>query len=72
MRRPLLLIFIIILILGFFITLGKELDNINSDIDITISGVVKDKKFYSFEVFGKWVADNATEISIIDVIQEEE
>ena len=44
MRRPLLLIFIIILILGFFITLGKELDNINSDIDITISGVVKDKK----------------------------
>ena len=32
------------------------------------NGVVKDNKFYSFEVFGKWVAD----ISIIDVIQEEE
>ena len=36
------------------------------------NGVVKDKKFDSFGVFGKWVADNATEISIIDVIQEEE
>lgn len=34
--------------------------------------VVKDKKFDSFEVFGKWVADNATEIAILDVIEEEE
>ena len=25
-----------------------------------------------FGVFGKWVADNATEIAILDVIQEEE
>ena len=44
MRRPLLLIFIIILILGLFITSNKELDNINSDTNITINGVVKDKK----------------------------
>ena len=39
-----LLIFIIILILGLFITSNKELDNINSDTNITINGVVKDKK----------------------------
>ena len=44
MRRPLLLIFIIILILGLFITSNKELDNINSNTNITINGVVKDKK----------------------------
>ena len=36
------------------------------------TGKIKRKIFDSFEVFGKWVADNATEISIIDVIQEEE
>ena len=30
--------------LGFFITSNKELDNINFDTEITISGVVKDKK----------------------------
>lgn len=36
------------------------------------NGATKDKRFDSFEVFGKWVADNATEIYIIDVIQEEE
>ena len=35
---------VIIDIYNNFNTLGKELDNINSDIDITISGVVKDKK----------------------------
>ncbi len=36
------------------------------------NGIINDKRFDSFEVFGKWVADNAIEISIIDVIQEEE
>lgn len=35
------------------------------------NGKIKRKIFDSFEVFGKWVADNATEISIIDVIKEE-
>lgn len=35
------------------------------------NGEIKDKKFDSYEIFGKWVADNATEIEIIDVIQEE-
>lgn len=44
MRRPLLLIFLVILILGFFITLGKELDSIDCDTQIVISGVVEDKK----------------------------
>ena len=44
MRRPLLLIFIMILILGFFITKDRDLDNINGDTNLTISGVVKDKK----------------------------
>ncbi|WP_154821035.1 hypothetical protein [Clostridium saudiense] len=29
------------------------------------------KKFDSYDIFGKWVADNAVEISIIDVIQKE-
>lgn len=36
------------------------------------NGEIKDKKFDSYDSFGKWVADNATEISIIDVIQEED
>ena len=36
------------------------------------NGSTHEKRFYSFEVFGKWVADNATEIAILDVIQEEE
>ena len=44
MRRPLLLIFILLLILGFFITKDRELDNINEDTKTTITGVVKDKK----------------------------
>ena len=44
MRRPLLLIFILLLMLGFFITEDRELDNINKDIKTTITGVVKDKK----------------------------
>ena len=35
------------------------------------NGSINDKRFDGFEVFGKWVADNATEISIINVIQEE-
>ena len=48
MRRPLLMIFIIILILGLFITSNKELDNINSDSYITINGVVNDKKESTF------------------------
>lgn len=33
---------------------------------------IKEKKFDSYDFFGKWVADNATEILIIDVIQEED
>lgn len=36
------------------------------------NGEIKDKKFDSYEVFGKWVADNATEIILIDVVQEED
>ena len=44
MRRPLLFIFILLLILGFFITKDRELDNINEDTKTTITGVVKDKK----------------------------
>lgn len=44
MRRPLLLIFILLLMLGFFITEDRELDNINKDTKTTITGVVKDKK----------------------------
>lgn len=37
-----------------------------------VNGLYKEKKFDSYESFGKWVADNATEISIIDVVQEED
>lgn len=33
---------------------------------------LKNIKFNSFRFFGKWVADNATEIRIIDVIVEED
>ena len=36
------------------------------------NGENKNKKFDSYESFGKWVADNATEIAILDVIEEEE
>lgn len=36
------------------------------------NGENKNKKFDSYESFGKWVADNAVEISILDVIQEED
>lgn len=32
---------------------------------------IKDRKFDSFSIFGKWVADNVTEIILIDVIQQE-
>lgn len=32
----------------------------------------KEKRFDSYSTFGKWVADNAVEIAIIDVIQEED
>lgn len=35
------------------------------------NGSTHEKRFDSFGVFGKWVADNATEIAILDVIQEE-
>lgn len=31
-----------------------------------------DKKFDSYQSFGKWVADNATDIEILDVIQDED
>lgn len=33
---------------------------------------INEKKFDSYQFLGKWVADNATEIEIIDVIQEED
>ena len=36
------------------------------------NGSTHEKRFDSFGVFGKWVADNATEIAILDVIEEEE
>ena len=36
------------------------------------NGENKNKKFDSYESFGKWVADNAVEISILDVTQEED
>lgn len=35
-------------------------------------GVIDTKVFDDYGIFEKWVADNATEIAIIDVIQEEE
>lgn len=44
MRRPLLWIFIIVLILAFLGTKDKPLDNIYNDTNITITGVIKDKK----------------------------
>lgn len=44
MRRPLLWIFIIVLILAFLGTKDKPLDNIYNDMNITITGVIKDKK----------------------------
>lgn len=36
------------------------------------NGRIKRKTFDSYESFGKWIADNVTEISIIDVIQVED
>ncbi|WP_302579943.1 hypothetical protein [Clostridium saudiense] len=36
------------------------------------NGKINEKKFDSYEFFGKWIADNTIEISIIDVIQEED
>lgn len=33
---------------------------------------IKEKKFDSYDFFCKWVADNATEIELIDVTQEED
>ena len=44
MRRPLLWIFIILLVLSLLQTRDKLLDNIDNDTNITISGVIKDKK----------------------------
>lgn len=35
-------------------------------------GVIGTKVFDDYGIFGKWVADNATEITLIEVIQEEE
>lgn len=35
-------------------------------------GVIKEIKFDSYDFFGKWIADNATEIELIDVTQEED
>ncbi|WP_166484661.1 hypothetical protein [Clostridium cuniculi] len=36
------------------------------------NGEAKEKKFDSYGILGKWVADNATKIIIIDVIQEQD
>ena len=36
------------------------------------NGESKEKKFDSYEILGKWIADNAVEIEIIDVIQVED
>lgn len=36
------------------------------------NGKFKRKLFDSYESFGKWMADNAVEIEIIDVIQVED
>ena len=33
---------------------------------------LENKKFDSYDFFGKWIADNATEITLVDVIQEED
>lgn len=33
---------------------------------------IKEKKFDSYDFFGKWVADNVTEIELMDVTQEED
>lgn len=33
-------------------------------------GVIETKVFDDYGMFGKWLADNATEIILIDVIQE--
>ncbi|MCR1953160.1 hypothetical protein NSB31_29680 [Bacillus cereus] len=33
---------------------------------------IKERKFDGFSSFGKWVADNVTEVILIDIIQEEE
>ena len=44
MRRPLLWIFTILLVLSFLQTKDKLLDNIDNDTNITITGVIKDKK----------------------------
>ena len=30
---------------------------------------LENKKFYDYAAFGRWVADNATEITMVDVIQ---
>lgn len=35
-------------------------------------GGLTTKKFNSYDSFGKWVADNAAEIIVLDVIQEED
>lgn len=35
-------------------------------------GKIISRKFDDYGVFGKWIADNAVEISLLDVIQEEE
>lgn len=32
------------------------------------NGEIKEKKFDGYQIFGKWIADNAIEIEIIDVI----
>lgn len=32
---------------------------------------IANMKFNNYGAFGKWVADNATEIHLVDVIQEE-
>ena len=48
----------------------KELEIICSYIDKDFKEN-KERKFDSFAFFGKWVADNITQIEIVDVIQQE-
>lgn len=35
------------------------------------NGKIKRKDFNSYEIFGRWIADNAVEISIIDVVKKQ-
>ena len=43
MRRPLLILFTLLLVISFICTNNKSLDNIKDKEKITIEGIVKDK-----------------------------